>query len=43
MKSSRLRLLFFWLAVIAPLSWGVYQSARKSLPLFQRAPLSAPR
>ncbi len=43
MKPSLTKLIFFWLMVAAPLGWGVYQSAKKSLPLFQQAPAPAPR
>jgi hypothetical protein len=32
--THRLVLLVSWTWVVAPLAWGVYQSVRKSLPLF---------
>jgi len=39
MKS--LKLLLAWLVVGAPLSWGVYHSVKKSLPLFHGATVPA--
>jgi hypothetical protein len=29
-----MKMLICWIAVVIPLSWGVYQSVMKSLPLF---------
>ena len=39
-----LQLLFAWLWITLPLSWGVYNSALKALPLFasKPVPVSAP-
>jgi hypothetical protein len=34
-KSSWLIFAFSWIVVLIPLGWGVFQSAVKSLPLFQ--------
>ena len=34
-RTSRWSILAAWLIVSLPLSWGVYQSMVKSLPLFQ--------
>jgi hypothetical protein len=34
-------LLIAWTWVTLPLSWGVIQSVKKSLPLFQRAEAAA--
>jgi hypothetical protein len=33
-----LRLTLAWLFVALPLTWGVVQSVKKSLPLFRAAP-----
>jgi hypothetical protein len=43
-KSSVLLLVFAWLVVILPLSWGLYQSVMKSKPLFidGNRPLTSP-
>ncbi len=34
-KTSPLLLAAAWLVVTIPLAWGVYQTAKKSLPLFR--------
>jgi hypothetical protein len=39
-KSSRLILAVSWILVLIPLGWGVFQSAVKSLPLFQMPAVS---
>lgn len=31
---NRIKLLIIWLWIGIPLGWGVYQSVKKSLPLF---------
>ena len=33
-KSSTPRVVIYWLIVLIPLAWGVYQTIVKSLPLF---------
>jgi len=43
MKTSFHKLIIAWMAVILPLSWGVYKSAVKSGPLFQQAPAAPTR
>ena len=40
MKILKLTLAWIWVAL--PLSWGVWHSVRKSMPLFQSAPAVAP-
>ncbi len=40
MKSLKLLLAWIWVAI--PLSWGVWHSVRKSMPLFQHPPASSP-
>ena len=40
-KTSTLRIVIYWTIVLIPLSWGVYKSIIKSLPLFGAAPASA--
>ena len=39
-KSSRLIFAVSWILVLIPLGWGVFQSAVKSLPLFQMPAVS---
>lgn len=39
---SPLRLFIAWIWVAVPLSWGVYQSVNKSLPLFGLGAAAAP-
>jgi hypothetical protein len=34
-KSSPVALLFAWLVVLVPLAWGVQQTVKKTLALFQ--------
>jgi hypothetical protein len=34
-KTSPLMLAAAWLVVTIPLAWGVYQTAKKSVPLFR--------
>jgi hypothetical protein len=34
-RTSPFTIVFAWLFVAIPLGWGVYESAVKSLPLFQ--------
>lgn len=34
----RLALIVAWLWVVIPLAWGVYESVKKSLPLFGMPP-----
>ena len=36
MKEIKVALAWIWVAV--PLTWGVWHSVRKSMPLFQAAP-----
>jgi hypothetical protein len=36
-RSSPLILVIAWLVVSLPLGWGVYESVKKSLPLFYSA------
>ncbi len=38
--SSPVAIAFAWIIVLIPLSWGVYQSVIKSVPLFE--PTTAP-
>ena len=38
---SRIKLILVWLWVGIPLAWGVYQSVKKSAPLFSSAPAPA--
>jgi hypothetical protein len=40
-KTSTLRIVIYWMIVLIPLSWGVYESIIKSLPLFGAAAASA--
>ncbi len=40
MKSLKLALA--WMVVALPLSWGVYHSVRKAMPLFQARPKFQP-
>jgi hypothetical protein len=40
-KTSLAAVLCAWLVVALPLCWGLYQSVKKSLPLFT-APVTAP-
>ncbi len=35
-RFSKLEVAFYWMIVLIPLGWGIYQSVVKSLPLFQR-------
>lgn len=41
--SSQALVFVYWLAVLIPLSWGVFQTAQKSIPLFHvaSAPMAA--
>jgi hypothetical protein len=39
-KTSPLRLVIYWMIVLIPLGWGVYQSIIKSLPLFSASAAS---
>jgi hypothetical protein len=40
---NRIKLLIIWLWIGIPLAWGVYQSVKKSAPLFSdRQPPAAP-
>ncbi len=41
MKTAPYKLIIAWMAVIVPLSWGVYKSTIKSRPLFLQAPAAA--
>jgi hypothetical protein len=34
-KTSPLALAAAWMVVATPLAWGVYQTVKKSIPLFQ--------
>lgn len=43
MKTSLYKLIIAWMAVILPLSWGVYKSAIKSKPLFVKEPAASTR
>jgi hypothetical protein len=38
---KKLALILAWLWVSIPLSWGVYQSVQKSMPLFESQPQSS--
>jgi hypothetical protein len=38
---KKLALILAWLWVSIPLSWGVYQSVQKSMPLFENQPQSS--
>lgn len=45
-RMKSLKLILAWLVVCAPLSWGVFHSVKRSLPLFQaggRTPHVSPR
>ncbi len=35
---SALKAVLLWLLVLLPLSWGVWKSVEKSMPLFRHAP-----
>jgi hypothetical protein len=39
-KTSTLRIVIYWMIVLIPLGWGVYESIIKSLPLFSAAAAS---
>ena len=39
---SPLRLFIAWIWVAVPLSWGVYQSVNKSMPLFGLGAAASP-
>jgi hypothetical protein len=41
-KTSPLLLAAAWIVVVIPLAWGVYQTAKKSLPLFVGPTAAAP-
>jgi hypothetical protein len=34
-KTSTLRTAIYWIIVLIPLGWGIYESIVKSLPLFR--------
>jgi hypothetical protein len=40
---TRLKLVIVWLWIGIPLAWGVYQSVKKSAPLFGDLPASVER
>jgi hypothetical protein len=41
-KTPPLLLAAAWLVVTIPLAWGVYQTAKKSLPLFRMSAAAEP-
>jgi hypothetical protein len=41
-RTSSLLLAAAWIVVAIPLVWGVYQTAKKSIPLFQASAPAAP-
>ncbi len=41
-KTSALVLAAAWIVVATPLAWGVYQTAKKSIPLFQASAAAQP-
>lgn len=37
MNSTKMKVIVIWLMVALPLGWGVMQSVKKAMPLFQRS------
>jgi hypothetical protein len=35
MNPTKMKVILFWLMVVVPLGWGVMQSVKKAMPLFQ--------